>query len=536
MDVCHTFFFGPFFKARRQYIMNSLKAFFILVVSTQLSNALILSPASNANSLLRWKNKGPPTSTFLSKRRRCTFPRVAGCALTLNAVAEEIKSDLPKVEDPQNITQHIRPIDELRRDNANDNSQTESSPILTVSAGRGAIITSSSRDVHIKSAGSADNLLEQPSQQTTKITVSPGRGANITSVSTGIAIDDQISTIGLKKKQKLLSLPLAKHLVKGIRNKHAVGKVLGSIQKVALDKHLMAASEETQSRKRSLKWKSNHVDWKSNIQSAVSDALQDDETRQYNETFQQRSPVLLPEPGRVLLDGSSPIHNGISVRSSVPGSLDDMFIANLRLSVFSNFDEERQNIFRARSVEVLNRRRRRGAVALVAELPHDEYRNVRSDNDLSTRIVAGHRYNARIDQRTAPQKKITGSVECSQHEFHRTVLGTSRPESSLLYVTEVAVCPEARRCGVGRTLMKGVEEVAVLRGVESIYLHVDVTNYAAIAMYEEAGYVKLDKMRPIYAQFTASLNLHDGALMGRCHYLMCKHLTETTWIDSYHQY
>ena len=33
-------------------------------------------------------------------------------------------------------------------------------------------------------------------------------------------------------------------------------------------------------------------------------------------------------------------------------------------------------------------------------------------------------------------------------------------------------------------------------------------------------------------QFTASLNLHDGALHGRKHYLMCKNRTgRTTWIE-----
>ena len=506
----------------------------VLVTVAQLSNSLILSPASGANVLLRWGNNGPIRD---AKHSRCTFSRVTGCRLTLNAVAEEINTDLPTLENPQNITPIIRPNDELRYYNADDSSnQTEQPPILTVSAGKGAIITSSSREVRIKSAGSIGNLEEQSSQRIPEFTVSPGRGANITSVSTGMAIDDQETTPGLKKEQRLLSLPLVKHLVRrNTRNKDTVGKVLGSIHKIAIDKHLIAANKKAQSRKRSHKLRANNVDWKSNIQSAVSDSLQEDETRKHSETYGKRSPKLLPEPGKILLDGSSANYNGIfdhhiTIRSSVPGSLDDMFIANLRLSVFSNFDEERQNIFRARSVEVLNRRRRRGAVALVAEISHDEYRRVRFHNEMSTRIATGHKYNANIDQENAPQNKIIGSVECSQHEFYRTVLGTSRPKNALLYVTEVAVCPEARRCGVGKMLMKGAEEVAALRGVESIYLHVDVTNYAAIAMYEEAGYVKLDKMRPVYAQFTASLNLHDGALMGRCHYLMCKHLTETTWI------
>ena len=127
-----------------------------------------------------------------------------------------------------------------------------------------------------------------------------------------------------------------------------------------------------------------------------------------------------------------------------------------------------------------------------------------------------------------------------------------------MYVTEVAVRPNRRRCGAGAALMKGVDKVAALRNVETIYLHVDVRNKAACAMYERMGYHHLgkcsssqsycceeevlcnstlcflhiiDKREPLYAQFTASLNLHDGAMHGRKHHLMCKHVNDkTTWL------
>ena len=127
-----------------------------------------------------------------------------------------------------------------------------------------------------------------------------------------------------------------------------------------------------------------------------------------------------------------------------------------------------------------------------------------------------------------------------------------------MYVTEVAVRPGMRRGGAGAALMRGVDEVAALRNVETIYLHVDIANKAACALYERMGYHYLgkrnliftivmlyceethqftslfdtiDKSEPVYAQFTASLNLHDGAMHGRKHHLMCKHVTEqTTWL------
>ena len=62
-----------------------------------------------------------------------------------------------------------------------------------------------------------------------------------------------------------------------------------------------------------------------------------------------------------------------------------------------------------------------------------------------------------------------------------------------MYVTEVAVRPGMRRGGAGAALMRGVDEVAALRNVETIYLHVDIANKAACALYERMGYHYLGK-------------------------------------------
>ena len=316
------------------------------------------------------------------------------------------------------------------------------------------------------------------------------------------------------------------------------------------------------------------------------------------EVIQDKLPSIPPLPGAYLVGGA---YNGrhvqqtqstnkpqVSIRSSIPHSHDDIHIANLRLSVFSRFDEEQQRVFRSRSLEVLNVRRRRGAVVLVAEVPKDEEDPTREENhgyhfptEMQARVANGHHYGevhvghqasvseehgsspsltvtavrgARItsvsssvaidvhhnnpgfatvgkENNEAERSLIIGSVECSHQEFRGTMLGNSRPKGSLMYITEVAVRPDTRRCGAGAALMKGVAEVASLRGVETIYLHVDVTNKAACAMYENCGYHYLNKREPIYAQFTASLNLHDGAMHGRTHYLLCKNLKRTTWLE-----
>jgi len=320
--------------------------------------------------------------------------------------------------------------------------------------------------------------------------------------------------------------------------------------------------------------------WNAAIQSAVSEVLAQptaDELQPppgttsmglLGEVVHETIPVIPPLPGKVLAQRQARLDTvPISIRSSIPHSSDDTHIANLRLSVFSNFDAEKQRAFRHRSVEVINIRRRRGAVVLVAEIPTGEDENHNYLNAMEARIASGHTFG---EMRTEPHpgngakirsasptiavadgtniatipkqqqqhytssfsnKMIIGSVECSHHEFRGTMLGNSRPKGALMYVTEVAVRPDRRRCGAGAALMKGVDEVAALRNVETIYLHVDVRNKAACAMYERMGYHHLDKREPLYAQFTASLNLHDGAMHGRKHHLMCKHVNDkTTWL------
>ena len=55
-------------------------------------------------------------------------------------------------------------------------------------------------------------------------------------------------------------------------------------------------------------------------------------------------------------------------------------------------------------------------------------------------------------------------------------------------VTNVAVLPEYRRCGIGEKLMKEAESGAAERKCESITLEVRVSNTAAISLYNKSGY------------------------------------------------
>lgn len=220
-------------------------------------------------------------------------------------------------------------------------------------------------------------------------------------------------------------------------------------------------------------------------------------------------PTIL-QPGRTILRESLPqslsINNGCNeliVRIAFPE--DDLDIAHLRLSVFSDFTAEQVKQYRARACEVLNTRALRGAICLVVSTNPSPTKNVQN---------------------------IAGSLEISTHEFDGTDLGLLRPTGSILYVTELAVSPSLRRSGIGTILMKGLDKIAMMQSIETIYLHVDVTNTAAIRLYEKAGYEVLDSENPVFKEFTTKLNLHDGATKGRIHHLLHKTISyHQTWFE-----
>jgi GNAT superfamily N-acetyltransferase len=141
-----------------------------------------------------------------------------------------------------------------------------------------------------------------------------------------------------------------------------------------------------------------------------------------------------PMPGTILVHPTSSLEVGgiskgaITVR--VATVADDTDVANLRLSVFSDFSLEVRKQFCARSIQALSNRRLRGATSLVASIP-----------------AGGKKKDGRTDI-------VLGSVEASVHEFFGTDLGKIMKEDSLLYITEVAVTPTARRCGIGSKLLE----------------------------------------------------------------------------------
>ena len=204
-------------------------------------------------------------------------------------------------------------------------------------------------------------------------------------------------------------------------------------------------------------------------------------------------------------EGGQPITQLLSESPSlvvrVASPMDDVDIANLRLSVFSDFSPEMQSQFCFRSCQALAHRRTHGAVCLVATPPPQTVRPI-----------------------------LLGSAECSYHEFSSTRLGRRRPQGSLLYLTEVAVHPSARRQGIGAKLLEAMDVLAAQKDIETLFLHVDVSNHVAMSLYEKCGYQRTDEKDPIYREFTTSLNLHPGATRGRTHHLLYKNIRVPTWV------
>jgi len=173
----------------------------------------------------------------------------------------------------------------------------------------------------------------------------------------------------------------------------------------------------------------------------------------------------------------------ILLRLATPA--DDVSIASLRLSVFTNFTAVQRDEFCDRSVQAIQRRRQWGAFGVVA----------------------------------CQDDRIVGAAECSFHEFLDTRLGHGRPVWACRYIREVAVHPNVRQQGIGTALLQCMEQAC---NAETLYLHVDVGNEAALRLYQRTGFAMVDT--DAAQDFTTALQLHPEATHGKRHWLLSKDL------------
>ena len=69
-------------------------------------------------------------------------------------------------------------------------------------------------------------------------------------------------------------------------------------------------------------------------------------------------------------------------------------------------------------------------------------------------------------------------------------------------ITNVAVHPDARRQGLGKTIVDALTEEARARGLEQISLEVRVSNQAAITLYERTGFEVAGRRKSFYRRPT----------------------------------
>ena len=117
----------------------------------------------------------------------------------------------------------------------------------------------------------------------------------------------------------------------------------------------------------------------------------------------------------------------------------------------------------------------------LAEIERACFHEPWSADALREELAAGHPFLTAEDE----TGEVLGYVGC------QTVLDEG-------YITNVAVAPAARRRGAGRALLDELTRQAQARGLSFVTLEVRVSNAAAIALYEGAGYARVGVRKRFY--------------------------------------
>jgi ribosomal protein S18 acetylase RimI-like enzyme len=82
---------------------------------------------------------------------------------------------------------------------------------------------------------------------------------------------------------------------------------------------------------------------------------------------------------------------------------------------------------------------------------------------------------------------------------------TQGPGGVIGYIQTIEVAPARRNRGVGRELLRRIEDSARAASADAIWLHVHAENDPAIRLYETNGYVREGKEEDYYAAGQAAL-------------------------------
>jgi ribosomal protein S18 acetylase RimI-like enzyme len=97
-------------------------------------------------------------------------------------------------------------------------------------------------------------------------------------------------------------------------------------------------------------------------------------------------------------------------------------------------------------------------------------------------------------------KAANARVWVAREDGATRVLGflAARVRRAGMHVEGVAVEPGARRCGLGRALVRASVEHAREARLRAVGLHVSVSNHPAIALYEAEGFSAAATLRDFY--------------------------------------
>ena len=111
---------------------------------------------------------------------------------------------------------------------------------------------------------------------------------------------------------------------------------------------------------------------------------------------------------------------------------------------------------------------------------------------------------AYLHRLTASRRTFTWIAE-EESRMSGFAIISIKPETHAAYIQTLEVLPEMRGRGIGAELLNRLESSAITAGAQSIGLHVDAENSAAIRLYESRGYEQRGREENYYAHSRAAL-------------------------------
>jgi len=113
------------------------------------------------------------------------------------------------------------------------------------------------------------------------------------------------------------------------------------------------------------------------------------------------------------------------------------------------------------------------------------------------------------------QQSVFGFLACPEGRARDAAAGfvLSREAAGEAEILSIGISPKQRRSGLGWRLMLSAITEAKRRGAEEMFLEVDETNTAAVAMYRKLDFVKVGERNAYYAKEGAA---RTTALVMRC--------------------